>query len=77
MSSEPKEEILFNDEEIEKLISAFDSPLKLEQFHYMLKILTDNEIKDEDEINFDEYVNKQKSELPDNDNEISPVEVNN
>ncbi len=66
MSSEIIE---FSDDEIKKLISEFDTPQRLEQFYFMLKLLTDDNINDDEDIDFDDYVLKQAtSEVINNDN---------
>ena len=52
------EQIEFTDQEIEKIIGEFDNPIKLQQFYYMLQILADDNIKEEDEIDFEDYINK-------------------
>lgn len=50
----------FTDTEIQDILNKFDSPQKIEQFYYILKLLVDDTIKDEDEIDFDVYILKQK-----------------
>jgi hypothetical protein len=50
----------FTDEQIQEMLNKFDSPEKIEQFYYILKLLVDENIKDEDEIDFDVYVLNQK-----------------
>lgn len=50
----------FTDNEIQDILNKFDSPQKIEQFYYILKLLVDDTIKDDDEIDFDVYILKQK-----------------
>jgi hypothetical protein len=50
----------FTDEQIQEMLNKFDTPEKIEQFYYILKLLVDDTIKDDDEIDFDVYILKQK-----------------
>jgi hypothetical protein len=50
----------FTDEQVQELLNKFDTPEKIEQFYYILKLLVDDTIKDDDEIDFDVYILKQK-----------------
>jgi hypothetical protein len=50
----------FTDEQIQEMLNKFDSPEKIEQFYYILKLLVDDNVKDDDEIDFDVYILKQK-----------------
>jgi hypothetical protein len=42
------------------MLNKFDSSEKIEQFYYILKLLVDDNVKDDDEIDFDVYILKQK-----------------
>jgi len=61
----------FTDEQVQELLNKFDTPEKIEQFYYILKLLVDDTIKDDDEIDFDVYILKQK-ELEEPKNENNP-----
>jgi tRNA uridine 5-carbamoylmethylation protein Kti12 len=50
----------FTDDEIQKMLDKFDSPEKIEQFYYILKLLIDDSIDDEQEVEFDVYVKRVK-----------------
>jgi hypothetical protein len=50
----------FTDEQVQELLNKFDTPEKIEQFYYILKLLVDDTVKDDDEIDFDVYILKQK-----------------
>jgi len=50
----------FTDDEIQKMLDKFDSPEKIEQFYYILKLLIDDSIDDEEEVEFDVYVKRVK-----------------
>jgi hypothetical protein len=52
------EKVDFTDEEIQKLLEQFDTSEKVEQFYYVLKLLIDEDIDEEEEVDFDEYMKR-------------------
>jgi len=50
----------FTDDEIQKMLEKFDSPEKIEQFYFILKLLIDDSVDDEEEVEFDVYVKRVK-----------------